>query len=52
MHLRTPIVTILLFLSGKMIIQGAKDDQTENLGCRKVAKILERLGHKVSFIIL
>ncbi|KAL4082829.1 hypothetical protein QTP88_029485 [Uroleucon formosanum] len=49
MRLRTPNVTSLLFPSGKMIMQGAKDDQTGNLGCRKVAKILERLGHNVKF---
>lgn len=50
MRLRTPNVTSLLFPSGKMIMQGAKDDRTGNLGCRKVAKILERLGHNVSKI--
>ncbi|XP_060849005.1 uncharacterized protein LOC132928393 [Rhopalosiphum padi] len=49
MRLRTPNVTSLLFPSGKMIMQGAKDDRTGNLGCRKVAKILERLGHNVQF---
>ncbi|XP_060872561.1 uncharacterized protein LOC132946534 [Metopolophium dirhodum] len=49
MRLRTPNVTSLLFPSGKMIMQGAKDDRTGNLGCRKVAKILERLGHNVKF---
>lgn len=48
MRLRTPNVTSLLFPSGKMIMQGAKDDRTGHLGCRKVAKILERLGHNVS----
>lgn len=52
MRLRTPNVTSLLFPSGKMIMQGAKDDRTGNLACRKVAKILERLGHDVSKIIL
>jgi len=51
MRLRTPNVTSLLFPSGKMIMQGAKDDRTGNLGCRKVAKILERLGHNVSLIL-
>lgn len=50
MRLRTPNVTSLLFPSGKMIMQGAKDDRTGNLGCRKVAKILERLGHNVSVV--
>jgi len=49
MRLRKPNVTSLLFPSGKMIMQGAKDDRTGNLGCRKVAKILERLGHSVKF---
>ncbi|VVC31582.1 TATA-box binding protein [Cinara cedri] len=49
MRLRQPNVTSLLFPSGKMIMQGAKDDRTGNLGCRKVAKILERLGHDVKF---
>ncbi|XP_050428668.1 uncharacterized protein LOC126838354 [Adelges cooleyi] len=49
MRLRTPNVTSLLFPSGKMIMQGAKDDRTGNLACRKVAKILERLGHNVKF---
>jgi transcription initiation factor TFIID TATA-box-binding protein len=34
-----------------MIMQGAKDDRTGNLGCRKVAKILERLGHNVSVVL-
>jgi len=51
MRLRKPNVTSLLFPSGKMIMQGAKDDRTGNLGCRKVAKILERLGHNVSSLI-
>lgn len=50
MRLRKPNVTSLLFPSGKMIMQGAKDDRTGNLACRKVAKILERLGHNVSFL--
>ncbi|XP_022179031.1 TATA-box-binding protein-like [Myzus persicae] len=49
MRLRTPNVTSLLFPSGKMIMQGAKDDQTGNIGCRKVAKILEQLGHNIQF---
>ncbi|CAI6371840.1 unnamed protein product [Macrosiphum euphorbiae] len=49
MRLRKPNVTSLLFPSGKMVMQGAKDDRTGNLGCRKVAKILERLGHNVKF---
>eukprot|EP00102_Acyrthosiphon_pisum_P013068 XP_008182480.1 PREDICTED: TATA-box-binding protein-like isoform X2 [Acyrthosiphon pisum] len=49
MRLHTPKVTSLLFSSGKIIMQGAKDDRTGNLGCRKVAKILERLGHNVNF---
>lgn len=49
-RLRVPKITALLFSTGKIIVQGAKNDWSGNLGCQKIAKILERLGHDVSQI--
>lgn len=44
MRLREPRATALIFASGKMVVTGVKSTHNAQLGCKKFAYILERIG--------
>jgi len=45
MRIRDPKTTALIFSSGKMVITGAKSEESAKLGCKKYARIIQRLGY-------
>lgn len=45
MRIREPKTTALIFSSGKMVITGAKSEEASKLGCKKYARIIQRLGY-------
>ena len=45
MRIRDPKTTALIFSSGKMVITGAKSEQSSKIACKKYARILQRLGY-------
>ena len=45
MRIRDPKTTALIFSSGKMVITGAKSEEAAKLGCKKYARIIQRLGY-------
>lgn len=52
MRIREPRCTALLFRSGKLVCTGARNDHDANLGTRKFARILQKLGYPVSISII
>jgi transcription initiation factor TFIID TATA-box-binding protein len=44
-RLRDPRTTVLLFRSGKIVIAGARTEHQTRLGARKVARLIQKLGH-------
>ncbi|XP_049833708.1 uncharacterized protein LOC126278025 isoform X3 [Schistocerca gregaria] len=49
MRIREPHTTALIFRSGKMVVTGARNEADSRLAARKFARIIEKLGFKVSF---
>ncbi|XP_067626075.1 TBP-related factor [Eurosta solidaginis] len=50
MRMREPRCTALIFSTGKIICTGARTEADANLGSRKFARILQKLGYPVKFI--
>lgn len=50
MRMRDPRCTALIFRTGKIICTGARNEAEANLGTRKFARILQKLGYPVKFI--
>lgn len=48
MRIRAPRCTALIFRSGKVVCTGARNESDANLGARKFARILQKLGYPVS----
>jgi len=49
MKFRSPLVTCRVWSSGKITSTGAACEEDAKKGCRRVARILSRLGYKVRF---
>lgn len=49
MRIRDPRCTALIFKTGKVVCTGARNENDANLGSRKFARIIQKLGHPVSF---
>lgn len=47
MRIREPRCTALIFRSGKVVCTGARNEVDANLGTRKFARILQKLGYPV-----
>jgi transcription initiation factor TFIID TATA-box-binding protein len=45
MRIREPKTTALIFSSGKMVVTGAKSEETSKTACKKYARIIQRLGY-------
>lgn len=50
MRIRQPRCTALIFRSGKVVCTGARNETDANLGTRKFARILQKLGFPVKFM--
>ncbi len=50
LRIREPRCTALCFESGKIIVTGALSVEASKLGCRKICKILKKLGQPVKFL--
>ncbi|KAM3188416.1 hypothetical protein ACTXT7_000390 [Hymenolepis weldensis] len=48
-RLREPRVTCLLFSTGKMVTTGGRSEEANNLGARKCARVIQKLGFPVQF---
>lgn len=48
MRIREPRCTALIFKSGKLVCTGARNEECANLGTRKFARIIQKLGYSVS----
>jgi len=48
-RLREPKTTALVFASGKMVVTGAKSEQSSLLAARKYARMIQKLGFEVVF---
>jgi len=49
MKLRSPRITARIWSSGKITCTGAPCEEEAKIGCRRVARILSKLGYKVRF---
>jgi len=49
MRIREPKTTALIFVSGKMVITGAKSEEQSKLAARKYARIIQKLGFPAKF---
>lgn len=49
MRIREPRCTALIFKSGKLVCTGARNEEFANLGTRKFARIIQKLGYSVKF---
>nr|CAX69470.1 TATA box binding protein like 2 [Schistosoma japonicum] len=49
-RLREPRVTCLVFGTGRMVCTGARSEADANLGSRKCARIIQKLGFDVKFM--
>ena len=49
-RLREPRVTCLLFSTGKMVATGGRSEESNNLGARKCARVIQKLGFPVRTI--
>lgn len=47
MRIREPRCTALIFRSGKLVCTGARNEDFANLGTRKFARIIQKLGYSV-----
>lgn len=47
MRIRDPRCTALIFKSGKLVCTGARNEELANLGTRKFARIIQKLGYTV-----
>ncbi|AAF24005.1 TATA binding protein of transcription factor IID (nucleomorph) [Guillardia theta] len=45
MRIRDPKTTALIFSSGKMVVTGAKSEDSARVACKKYARIIQRLGY-------
>ena len=45
MRIRDPKTTALIFSSGKMVITGAKSEESAKISCKKYTRIIQRLGY-------
>jgi transcription initiation factor TFIID TATA-box-binding protein len=45
MRIRDPKTTALIFSSGKMVITGAKSEETAKIGGKKYARIIQKIGY-------
>lgn len=52
MRIREPRTTALIFSSGKMVCTGAKSEEMSRLAARKYARIVQKLGFEVYFVII
>ncbi|XP_063696716.1 TBP-related factor [Culicoides brevitarsis] len=50
MRIREPRCTALVFRSGKLVCTGARNEEMANLGARKFARIIQKLGFAVKFL--
>lgn len=50
MRIRAPRCTALIFRSGKVVCTGARNEHDANLGTRKFARILQKLGYPAKFM--
>ncbi|KAJ6648818.1 TBP-related factor [Pseudolycoriella hygida] len=49
MRIREPRCTALIFKSGKLVCTGARNEEFANLGTRKFARIIQKLGYAIKF---
>lgn len=49
MRIREPRCTALVFRSGKIVCTGARNEDMANLGCRKFARIIQKLNYPARF---
>jgi len=49
MRIREPKTTALVFASGKMVVTGAKSEDSAKLAARKFARIIQKLGFTANF---
>lgn len=49
MRIRDPKTTALIFASGKMVVTGAKSEQTSKLAAQKFSRIIHKLGFNTKF---
>ena len=47
MRIKEPKTTALIFSTGKIVVLGAKTEETSKNACRKFGKILKNMGYKV-----
>jgi transcription initiation factor TFIID TATA-box-binding protein len=52
MRIRQPRTTALIFASGKMVCTGAKSEDDSRLAARKFARIIQKIGFKVSHCLM
>ncbi|AEA38688.1 TATA binding protein of transcription factor IID (nucleomorph) [Cryptomonas paramecium] len=45
MRIREPKTTALIFSSGKIVVTGAKSEDTSRIACKKYTRIIQRLGY-------
>lgn len=50
-RLREPRVTCLLFSTGKMVTTGGRSGESNNLGARKCARVIQKLGFPVNSVV-
>ena len=50
MRIREPKTTALIFSSGKMVITGARSEDSCKLAARKYARIIQKLGFSAKFL--
>ncbi|EDW64839.1 TBP-related factor [Drosophila virilis] len=50
MRMHSPRCTALIFRTGKVICTGARNEMEANIGSRKFARILQKLGFPVKFV--
>jgi len=48
-RLREPKCAALIFASGKMVVTGARNEDDTRLAARRLAKMVQKLGHEVKF---
>jgi len=49
MRIREPKTTALIFASGKMVVTGAKSEDSSRLAAKKYARIIQKLGFQARF---
>jgi len=50
MRIRDPKTTALIFASGKMVVTGAKSEDSSKLAARKYARVIQKLGFPAKFV--